>query len=364
MFAILIGTRPEAIKMRSVVSELSRRKLPFSVIYTGQQIDLETSFFLEFNIPVHLRLANRETFSSIAEELSRQILGINEILSNQTFTGVFVQGDTTTALAGAVSAAMLKIPVFHIEAGLRTFDNSSPFPEELNRKLIASLSSENFAPTQESKDNLIREGVSVNSIHVVGNTVVDSLRSSFSNITRHNTLSEDSNNDLKVLVSCHRRELTNLQRQALADSLVLLTDSAQNIYIDFTLHSNPFFSQMFRSTLGGRSRIQLHEGLSYSDTLNLLANASLVITDSGGLQEEAVSLGIPLLVYREKTERPECISAPNSAILKPREVEFHDELRKCLLTLSKVSKSFEIVDVVGDGFSAPRIVDIVENRYI
>ena len=360
MFAILIGTRPEAIKMRSIVSELRKCQTPFRVIYTGQQLNLENSFFSELDIPIDSKLSNRERFETISEECSRQISGLNLEFLNSKYTGVFVQGDTTTALAGALTAAMLKIPVFHIEAGLRTFDPLSPFPEELNRRMISALSTLNFAPTQKSGENLIAEGVSKKTIHVVGNTVVDSLRMSIPLISPLFEKSRQRSEEIRIFVSCHRRELTDNERKALAESVVRLCDSNTNIQIDFSLHSNPLFSSQFRKILGDNPQIFLHEGLSYLATLQFLSVSNLVITDSGGLQEESATLGIPLLVYREKTERPECVQVSNSMLLKPRDNQFDDILRAFIDQNSRKNFSLEFRNVVGDGYSAEKIVDIVK----
>ena len=359
MLAILIGTRPEAIKLRSVVHELEKRDLDFRVIYTGQQVQLEQEFFLNLGLPIHLTLNPRERFDSICGELSRLLSELDRVFMDNNFSGVIVQGDTTTALAGALAAGMRKIPLNHVEAGLRTHDRYAPFPEELNRKVISVLANHNFAPTILSENNLLNEGVDPSTIHVVGNTVVDSLKMSLPFIQSSSLEKVKSDGKARIFVSCHRRELTECQRDALAKTILKLSQIDNRFHIDFTLHSNPLFSDLFRAQLENRENIYLHEGLSYLETLSFITSANLVVTDSGGLQEECVTLGIPLLVYRTITERPECLSPKNSGLLVPRDVEFSYEILDFLKNNLVESKHSSIHNVVGDGNSASRILDVI-----
>ena len=359
LLAVLIGTRPEAIKLRSIVHELNKRNADFRVIYTGQQMQLEKEFFLNLNIPILITLSAREHFDSIPEELSRLLTELNAVLMNLDFHGVIVQGDTTTALAGALTAAMLKIPVHHVEAGLRTHNRLAPFPEELNRKVISVLANDNFAPTVLSENNLLKEGVDPSTIHVVGNTVVDSLKISLPIIQSSNFEMTRSISKERIFVSCHRRELSESQRNALARTILRLSLLENKFQIDFTLHSNPLFSNLFRQQLENRKNITLHEGLSYLETLRLISSAKLVITDSGGLQEECVTLGVPLLIYRTITERPECLSPNNTGLLAPRDEEFSSEIL-AFLRENVVESNYPLFrNIVGDGNSASRIVDII-----
>lgn len=359
MLAILIGTRPEAIKLRSIVHGLRQRNAEFRVIYTGQQLQLEQEFFHNLNIPIHITLNTRERFDSIPEELSRLLTELNTVLMNLDFRGVIVQGDTTTALAGALAAAMLKIPVHHIEAGLRTHNRSAPFPEEINRRIISVLANENFAPTDVSRGNLLKDGVGAETIHVVGNTVVDSLKMSLPFVEFQNQESNEYTKQIQIFVSCHRRELTDPQRDALAKTVLNLGKLNSNININFTLHSNPLFSILFRSQLDNQKNIKLYEGLSYLETLRLVSHSDLVITDSGGLQEECVTLGTPLLVYRSVTERPECLTAKYTKLLSPQDKEFSEEILAFLEQIRPFKRVRELQNVVGDGNSASKIIDVI-----
>ena len=359
MLAVLIGTRPEAIKLRSIVHELNKRNADFRVIYTGQQMQLEKEFFLNLNIPIHITLSARERFDSIPEELSRLLAELNAVLMNLDFHGVIVQGDTTTALAGALTAAMLKIPVHHVEAGLRTHNRLAPFPEELNRRVISVLANDNFAPTVLSKNNLLKEGVDPSTIHVVGNAVVDSLKMSLPLVPLTHDESHDCEKQIRIFVSCHRRELTELQRDALSKTVLNLSKTGLDIIIDFTLHSNPLFSNLFRLQLENQKSVKLHDGLGYLETLRLVSDSNLVITDSGGLQEECVTLGTPLLIYRSVTERPECLMAKNTSLLPPQDKEFSGEILTFLQQIRPFKRVPELQNIVGDGDSASRIIDVV-----
>lgn len=357
MFAILIGTRPEAIKLKPIISELKKRELSFKVIYSGQQASLERSFFTELDIPVHESLLMREFFDSVPKEFARQIDQLAQMFEKLSFEGLFVQGDTTTALAGAYVASMLNIPIYHVEAGLRTHDPHSPFPEELNRRVISVLANRHFAPKLLQSDNLLSEGIPANAISVVGNTIVDSLVTSLPKALGE--LSKERQNIDYIFVSCHRRELTSDQRTALAETILELSTRLPKLEIHFTLHANPMFSNAFEDLSAKSNNIFLYRGLSYSDTLVKILGAKLVITDSGGLQEECATLGIPLLVYRSKTERPECIRTRKSWLFAPRDEPFVEELITILIECEKRLNTPNIIDVVGDGQSARRILDVI-----
>lgn len=298
-----MGTRPEAIKLAPVISALRRRRIKTLVCSTGQHKELLAQGLKPFNIlpDFNLRLMRpRQSPSAIAKKV---LSGLRPILVKHTPDMVIVQGDTTTAAAAAVCAAERGIPVAHVEAGLRSFDFKDPYPEELNRVLIDALSSLVFPPTPAARANLKAEKISGRSVIMTGNTIVDALRQAGSA-----AVPRSHSRDVEVLITLHRREILGKPLKAIYRCLLSLVNQHANLLFVYPVHPNPLIVGTAKRMLQ-HPRIRLLPPQPYPAMLSLLKRAPFLITDSGGLQEEAVSLGVPLLVVREKTERPEVISS-------------------------------------------------------
>ncbi|CAB4693434.1 MAG: UDP-N-acetylglucosamine 2-epimerase (non-hydrolyzing) [Actinobacteria bacterium] len=310
--AVVIGTRPEAIKLAPLVSALraSRRYEPV-VISTGQHRELLDQLLGVFELQPDLDLDLMVAGQGLSDLAGRAVQRIGAALTDLAIDLVVVQGDTTTTLAGALAGFYQRIPVVHVEAGLRTFDRYSPYPEEVNRRLVSQLADLHLAPTRQAADRLLMEGVPADAVHVTGNTVVDAL---FSTLARRlpysgaeaRRLSEiDASADRVLLVTAHRRESWGSGMAAIADAVAALLADHPDLVAVFPLHPNPLVRDTVVPRLAGCANAVLTEPLQYADFVRLLGRADLVLTDSGGVQEEACSLGKPTLVARDTTERPE-----------------------------------------------------------
>jgi UDP-N-acetylglucosamine 2-epimerase (non-hydrolysing) len=361
MLVFIIGTRPEAIKLRPLIIRCRERNVPTFVVYSGQQPGIEERFFRQLNLPIDFAMSERDSFTSISNELARQIIELSDLLSSLKPAAVIIQGDTTTTLAGALTASLNKIPLIYVEAGLRSHDISSPFPEEINRKLASVVANLNFTPSKIAFDDLIAESVAPERVYCVGNTVIDSLRMTVDYLITSGKLDEFRENftNHEIFVSCHRRELTLSQRTHLADSIVEIAQSSSKKNITFSLHPNPEFSTVFRERLTGIRNVKLVEGLSYNETVCHLSTCNLIITDSGGIQEEAASLRTPFIVYREVTERPECLIPNISVLVEPGTASLL-KVSNSLLDINPLKSPRKVIfDVVGDGFTSDKILDIL-----
>jgi len=312
--AVVLGTRPEAIKLAPVIRALHRMSTDLAtlVISSGQHETLLHTVLGALEIKADYDLSVMTSAQNPNEVCSRVLAAIDPILETERPDLVVVQGDTTTALAGALSAFHRKIPVAHVEAGLRSNDPASPFPEEMNRRLITQLCGYHFAATEENRWNLLKEHVAEERIFVTGNPVVDSLIESLSGQEAQSPLREvlESTSGLKRLVlTTHRRESFG---KALVDNLSVLRDFVyqyEDVALIFPVHPNPIVKRAAENLLSGHQRIHLIGPLPYDQFLFLLKSAWLLVSDSGGIQEEAPTVGKPLLILRDNTERPEVIES-------------------------------------------------------
>lgn len=356
--AIILGTRPEIIKLSPVIREYVKRKLPFFILHTHQHYseNLDKVFFKNLNLPspkYHLQVGS----GGHGEQTGRMLIGIEEILLKEKPGVVLVEGDTNTVLAGALSAVKLHIPVGHVESGLRSHDRN--MPEESNRIMVDHISDFLFAPTRESKNNLIRENISAKKIFVVGNTIVDAIM--------QNIKISDNSNILKTLnlqpgkyflITAHRQE--NVDNENRLRSIIkglTLVAKEHNIPVIFPMH--PRTAKMiehFNLSLNGA--VRLIEPVGYFDFLNLMKNARLILTDSGGIQEEASILRVPCITLRDNTERPETLVGGGNRIAGVSHQSILREVRKMIKnrTLIKWGAPF------GKGNSSGKIIDIISKR--
>jgi len=311
--AVIFGTRPEAIKMAPVIKELEGSPgLDVFVIVTAQHRELLDQVLDLFTITPDYDLDIMETEQSLEQITSKVIQGLDQILSNERPDMILVHGDTTTTFASALAGYYKQIPIGHVEAGLRTYNKYNPFPEEMNRRLSGVLAEFHFAPTEEAKGNLLQENVMKEKIFVTGNTVIDALLRTFDKDYEFvDPLIKDvdfKNKDI-ILLTAHRRENLGEALTEICEAVKKILIQKPQVEIIFPMHPNPKVRRTVRRLLEEESRIHLIEPLGYKEFVNLMGRVDIILTDSGGIQEEAPSLGKPVLVLRERTERPEAITA-------------------------------------------------------
>ena len=355
----IFGTRPEAIKMAPVISELKRHDdaLESMVCITAQHremLDQVLDFFgIVPDADLDIMRRNQELWQIVAGVLE----GLETVLADLAPDLVLVHGDTTTTMAAALASFHHKIPVGHVEAGLRTHDRYYPFPEEMNRVLADSLSSYHFAPTTESKRNLLKSGVSKKSIFVTGNTVIDALLSVADDSRLPDLPVPDGGR--MVLVTAHRRENFGAPLEEVCRALRAAADRFPDLRIVYPVHMNPNVQGPARSILGGRDRIHLLDPVTYPVLVRLLKEAHIVVTDSGGLQEEAPALGKPVLVLRNETERPEAVTAGTVRLIGTDEDTVLREISSLLTDDGCYERMATAVNPYGDGRASERIASAI-----
>lgn len=362
----VFGTRPEAIKMAPLVKELEKKKeIDSKVLVTAQHREMLDSVLALFEITPDFDLNIMKHGQTISDITSRVIYGVGEIFEREKPDIVLVHGDTTTTFAAALAAFYQKIPVGHVEAGLRTGNIYSPYPEEMNRKLTGSLSTYHFSPTVMNRDNLLRENVNEKNILITGNTVIDALLSvtakeySFEDETINQI---DGSKQRLVLLTCHRRENWGEPMEHIFSAIAELTKKHEDIVVVFPMHKNPLVRELAHRYMGDNDRIRLIEPLDYEPFANLMKKAYFILTDSGGIQEEAPGLGKPVLVLRTETERPEAVEA---GTVKLAGVEKEEVLHLADRLLSEPDFYNEMAcatNPYGDGKASKRIADFLVER--
>jgi UDP-N-acetylglucosamine 2-epimerase (non-hydrolysing) len=364
---VVMGTRPEAVKLAPVLWDLKRRVEHFEthVCVTGQHREMLDQALELFGIaPDHdLRIMSRD--QSLADLTARAVTGLDRILARQTMDVVLVQGDTTTAFCGALAGFYRSAQVGHVEAGLRTGNRASPFPEEANRRLVSQLADYHFAPTRRAQDNLLAEGIAPASVFVTGNPVIDSLLWARDRVRRVQPalpvgLFERLDGRQVVLVTGHRRESFGSKFEGLCAAIRRIADENDDAIVVYPVHLNPNVQEPVRRILGNHDRVVLLEPLSYESFVWLMDRSTLVLTDSGGVQEEAPSLGKPVLVLRDVTERSEGVEAGNARLIGTDPARVHSEVSLLLRDRSRREAMTREANPYGDGRAASRIVDILE----
>ena len=365
----IFGTRPEAIKMAPVVLELQRRSDSFEsiVAVTAQHRDMLDQVLRLFDIKPNYDLNIMSAQQTLFDITTKALTGLDKVLTESNPDIVLVHGDTTTTFAGALAAYYHQIAVGHVEAGLRTGNKYSPYPEEMNRKLTGAITDLHFAPTQMSKNNLLREGVNEENIFVTGNTVIDALHQTVKNdFTFDNELIEniDYNSKRIILVTTHRRENLGEPMRHVYRALKRLIDNFSDIEIIFPVHRNPKVREVVNSELGNLERVHLIEPLDYEPFANIMNRSTLILTDSGGVQEEAPSLGKPVLVLRDTTERPEAVDAGTVKLIGTDSERVYHEAERLLTDKIEYKRMSEAHNPYGDGFAAKRIVDTLFKKFL
>lgn len=362
---VLFGTRPEAIKLAPVIHELRKRLFQTVAVSSSQHKQLLEPFLASLNIDVDHDLSVMRKDQSPTEVLSRVMAKLDKVLAVEKPDLILVQGDTTTTLAGALAGFNRKIPVGHVEAGLRSGNLMSPFPEEMNRRLVSQVATLHFAATEKNRRNLLAEDVPTEKIFVTGNPVVDSLKSMLKNLDISPEIAElikKTEGQKRLLVTTHRRESFGTVMTANLKVLRDFVAKRSDVCLFFPVHPNPNVKKIANEIMGGEERIHLLDPLDYSDFLALMKSAWLIVSDSGGVQEEAPSLGKPLLVLRENTERPEAIRAGVSKMIGSSPGSLKQLLEENYSVPTWIRSVREVANPFGDGRSAARIVRIIEER--
>jgi UDP-N-acetylglucosamine 2-epimerase (non-hydrolysing) len=356
----IIGTRPEVIKMAPVIHAFNQDKSITSVVVsTAQHREILDQMMKLFEIKPDLDLNIMEENQTLPSLTAKLITSLNTLLEVQNPDIVLAQGDTTTAFVASLACFYRKIPFAHVEAGLRTKNNFDPFPEEINRVLISHLSAINFAPTQWAADNLLKEGVNKDSVHITGNTCIDSLKDILKK-----EIALDPRIDLKkkiILVTTHRRENWGEKLNNICESIKTIADNNVDVQIVLPVHPNPNVKSVIESRLSNHPRILLQEPLSYETFVTLMKRAYLILSDSGGVQEEAPSLRTPVLVLRETTERPEACQAGAAKLVGTSSKEIIKATQELLDDIKKRQAMIIDKSPYGDGTAAQKILTVIKS---
>jgi UDP-N-acetylglucosamine 2-epimerase (non-hydrolysing) len=357
---VVFGTRPEAIKMCPLVKELKTRiKLKTIVCVSGQHREMLDQVLTAFNVVPNYDLSVMKTKQTLFDVTTNILEKMKLVLEEAKPDVVLVHGDTSTTFATALGCFYLQIPVGHVEAGLRTYNIYSPYPEEFNRQAVGIVANYNFAPTEMSKENLLKEGKDPSTIYVTGNTAIDALRTTVRNDYHHDLLEWASDSRL-ILITAHRRENLGEPMRNMFSAIKRIIDETPDIKAIYPIHMNPIVREAAQEIFGETNRILIIEPLEVLDFHNFLARSHLILTDSGGIQEEAPSLGKPVLVMRDTTERPEGIDAGTLKLVGTDEEVIYKMFKQLLEDQNEYEKMSQASNPYGDGFASKRIADILE----
>lgn len=355
----VFGTRPEAIKMAPLVKELAKSNILDSMVcVTAQHRQMLDQVLDIFKIKPDYDLNIMQDRQTLTDITTRAVEGLYAVYQEAKPDMVLVHGDTTTTFAASLAAFYAKVKVGHVEAGLRTYDKYSPYPEEMNRKLTGAIADLHFAPTVTNKENLLKENVDEQNIYVTGNTVIDALSSTVvPDYVYSDLFLKDYDFDKKrvILVTAHRRENIGQPLESICTALRRLCEDISDVSIIYPVHLNPVVRETANRILGGHERIHLIDPLNVQDMHNLMNHSTLIMTDSGGLQEEAPSLGKPVLVLRNETERPEAVIAGTVKLLGTDSKIVYNEARYLLDDAAEYQRMAKAVNPYGDGEASKRI---------
>ncbi|MCU6687214.1 UDP-N-acetylglucosamine 2-epimerase (non-hydrolyzing) [Dorea acetigenes] len=357
---LVFGTRPEAIKMCPLVNELKRRKkLKAIICVTGQHRQMLDQVLSAFNVSPDYDLCIMKDKQTLFDVTVNILEKIKDVLEEIQPDVVLVHGDTSTTFATALACFYLQIPVGHVEAGLRTYDIYSPYPEEFNRQAVGIISQYNFAPTEFAKNNLLKEGKKEATIYVTGNTAIDALKTTVCDTFTHPEL-EWAEGSRLILITAHRRENLGEPMKNMFRAIRRVMDEHSDVKAIYPIHMNPLVREIANSILGDDDRIHIIEPLDVLEFHNFQARSHLILTDSGGIQEEAPSLGKPVLVMRDTTERPEGIIAGTLKLVGTEEDTIYKEFTELLTNQEKYDAMSCASNPYGDGHACERIADILE----
>ncbi len=359
---LVFGTRPEAIKMCPLVNELKTRPgIETVVCVTGQHRQMLDQVLEAFSVVPDYDLSIMKERQTLFDVTTNILNRIREVLEKVAPDVVLVHGDTSTTFVTALACFYLQIPVGHVEAGLRTYNIYSPYPEEFNRQAVSIISQYNFAPTELSRQNLLREGKNPDTIYVTGNTAIDALKTTVREDYTHPDLEWAAGSRL-ILITAHRRENLGEPMQHMFRAIRRVCDEHPDIRAIYPIHMNPVVRETANAILGDDERIRIIEPLDVLDFHNFLARSYLILTDSGGIQEEAPSLGKPVLVMRDTTERPEGIEAGTLKLVGTDERVIYDNFKRLLEDRAAYEAMSAASNPYGDGFASRRIADILEGK--
>lgn len=357
---VVFGTRPEAIKMCPLVKELKTRdKLETVICVTGQHREMLDQVLKVFNVIPDYDLSIMKTKQTLFDVTINILDKMKDILEKARPDLVLVHGDTSTTFVTALACFYLQIPVGHVEAGLRTYNIYSPYPEEFNRQAVGIIAKYNFAPTEISKANLIKEGKDPATIYVTGNTAIDALKTTVRDDYSHEHLTWASDSRL-IMLTAHRRENLGEPLFNMFKAIRRIVDEISDIKVIYPIHMNPIVREAANTILGNHDRIRIIEPLDVFDFHNFLGSSYLILTDSGGIQEEAPSLGKPVLVMRDTTERPEGIAAGTLKLVGTNEDVIYKTFKLLLEEKKEYEKMSKASNPYGDGFASKRIADVLE----
>lgn len=360
----VFGTRPEAIKMAPLVKRMEKDDRFFSkIVVTAQHREMLDQVLNIFEITPDYDLNLMKRGQSLPELTSKILKELTPILIKEKPDIVLVHGDTVTTLASSLAAFYQKIRIGHVEAGLRTWDKDSPFPEEINRQLTDVLSDLYFAPTKKSKENLEKENHSLNKIYITGNTAIDVMNYTVRKDYKHNYLSKLEGNKKLILLTIHRRENLGKPMENICRAIRRIAISNSNVEIIFPVHCNPIVREKAKKILGELSNVHLIEPLDVVDFHNFIARSYVILTDSGGIQEEAPSLGVPVLVLRNTTERPEGVEANTLKLIGTNEQNVYYEIKNLLENEKAYEKMSRASNPYGDGKASERILNIIADEF-
>lgn len=358
---LVFGTRPEAIKMCPLVNELKDRKnIQTVVCVTGQHREMLDQVLDAFAVVPDYDLSIMKQKQTLFDITTNILNAIKTVLEKEQPDVVLVHGDTSTTFVTALACFYMQIPVGHVEAGLRTYNLYSPYPEEFNRQAVSIISRYNFAPTELSRENLLREGKEESTIYITGNTAIDALKTTVRETYSHPELDWAEGSRL-IMITAHRRENLGEPMKHMFRAIRRVLEEFPDVKAIYPIHMNPVVRDTAHSILDGEERVHIIEPLEVLDFHNFLSRSYLILTDSGGIQEEAPSLGKPVLVMRDTTERPEGIAAGTLKLVGTDEETIYRNFRILLENEEEYRKMSEASNPYGDGFASRRIADILEN---
>lgn len=359
---LVFGTRPEAIKMCPLVNEFkTRKKIKTVVCVTGQHRQMLDQVLEAFNVKPDYDLSIMKDKQTLFDVTTNILNRIKEVLDKEKPDVVLVHGDTSTTFVTALACFYLQIPVGHVEAGLRTYNIYSPYPEEFNRQAVSIISKYNFAPTELSKNNLINEGKDESTIYVTGNTAIDALKTTVKKDYSHPELDWAKDSKL-IMITAHRRENLGEPMKNMFRAIRRVMDEHPDVKAIYPIHMNPIVRETANEILGDDDRIHIIEPLEVLDFHNFLSRSYMILTDSGGIQEEAPSLGKPVLVMRDTTERPEGIKAGTLKLVGTDEEKIYSNFKLLLEDQNEYNKMSKASNPYGDGHTCERIADILEEN--
>ena len=356
----IFGTRPEAIKMAPLVKELEKRKNIESIVcVTAQHREMLDQVLETFDIKPDYDLNIMKQGQTLGDVTTRALTGLEEVIKEAKPDIVLVHGDTTTTFAGALAAFYNQVAIGHVEAGLRTDNKYSPYPEEMNRQMVERLSDMYFAPTEISKNNLLKENIDESKIYITGNTAIDAMSTTVDKNYTHKELEWIKPDERMILLTAHRRENLGEPMRHIFRAIKKIVDEFDDVKVIYPIHMNPKVREVANEVFDGDDKVKLIEPLEVFDFHNFQNKSYIILTDSGGFQEEAQSLGKPVLVLRDTTERPEGINAGTLKLVGTDEDIIYEETKRLLTDSKEYERMSKASNPYGDGHASERIVDAI-----